>query len=54
MSEIGVIHEDCAGFGDGLGFQVLSEEDHTKTLIDDGSRQALNENMEKEPTKSDK
>ena len=30
MSNIGVIHEDCVGFGDGTGFEVLSETDQEK------------------------
>ena len=52
MADIGVIHEDCAGFGDGLGFQTLNEEDHTKMV--NSSTQVINENKDKEPTKSDK
>ncbi len=30
MGNIGVIHEDVVGFGDGKGFQVLNEEDKNK------------------------
>lgn len=42
--EIGIIHEDCAGFGDGLGFNTLNEEEKEKI----SKQQALNENNKSE------
>lgn len=41
--EVGVIHEDCAGFGDGFGFNVLNESEKEKF----SNQQALNEKADK-------
>ena len=50
MSEVGVIHEDCSGFGDGLGFNVLNESE--KERVSKASTQQSNNPQE--PTKNDK
>lgn len=42
--EVGVIHEDCAGFGDGFGFNILNESEKEKF----SKQQALNENNDSE------
>ena len=45
---VGVIHEDCAGFGDGLGFQALNEEDSAKAEVTKSDIKPLNEEKKEE------
>lgn len=52
MGNIGVIHEDVCGFGDGLGFQALNEADNEKLENSQSAVKTLHEKSEGEPTKN--